>query len=233
MIKLIPYIRKIVFAITAIIIGLVFFSSSQHEGGLANQTHQLAQGFAHLAYAYLLAALFASPLYIAFPKLPGKALYVKARKAIGVSVFFFAALHVYYAFFSILGGFPVLPYLPPSYLVATTLGAVSLLILSVMAVTSHKYFVKKLGRHWKPVHRFVYLVAIAIPIHALIIGPNFQQTKSLVAAALLVASVVLLALEEYRLYNYILKKYPRVSPPVLLIILVFVFVGALLAATVI
>ncbi len=225
MLKLIPYIRKIVWAISFVIALAVIISVRMRFPEEGMQTQQLVLAFAHLALIYLLAALLASPLYIVFPKLPAKPLYIKARKAIGVSAFGFALLHAYYAFFEYLGGFASLKFLDQNYLTAVIIGAVNLLILTVLATTSITILVKKLGRHWKPLHRLVYIVAVMVPIHALLIGTEFRNPDSLYGNLLLFAIMLLLLLEEIRFYKYAVVKFPRFPARVLATILIAIFVS--------
>jgi sulfoxide reductase heme-binding subunit YedZ len=43
-----------------------------------------------------------------------------------------------------------------------------LLILSVMALTSNRWAMKWLGKHWKRLHRLVYLAGCAVIVHAML-----------------------------------------------------------------
>lgn len=225
MLKLIPYIRKIVWVVAFLLVVLVFIKVKADGGDEAMQTLILAQSFAKLAYLFLLATLFASPLYIAFPKLPGKPLYIKARKALGVSTFFFVLLHWYYSFFGLLGGFANIKFLSGKILLATMFGHISLIILAILTVTSISYLIHKLGRNWKPLHRLVYVVAILVPIHALLIGSDFQNPDDLGANLFLFATLLLLMLEEIRIYKYITAKFPKFPAQISAIILSALFIG--------
>ena len=221
MLKLIPHIRKIVLLFSTLIAVFVFAYFGQgHEQAFAN--YRYAQFFALLAFAFLFLSLLPTPLYVAFPRFPLRALFVKARRAIGVSAFFFALLHVYFGLFKSLGGLKVLLQLSGKYQLATSMGIVSLIILAMLAATSFSYMVKKLGQRWKQLHRFIYAVALMIPIHALILGSHFNDHDSLLAKSLIFAWLLLLMLEEIRVYKYLTEKFtnfPRIIFSAVLIIL--------------
>ncbi|MFO6423635.1 protein-methionine-sulfoxide reductase heme-binding subunit MsrQ [Motilimonas sp. KMU-193] len=46
-----------------------------------------------------------------------------------------------------------------------SLGALALVILIALGVTSFNHVRRKMGRHWQRLHNWVYLVAILVPIH--------------------------------------------------------------------
>lgn len=223
--KLIPYIQKIVWAVTVLVTVLLYKYITRDGAGVSGHVQEFAQIFGKLAFGYLLVTLFISPIYILFPRLPAKALFVKARKAIGTSAFFFAVLHMYFGFFGLLGGFAGLYFLGPKYLTATILGTLSLLILTVLAVTSLTYLVRKLGKRWKLVHRFVYAAALLVPIHALLIGSDFNDPNNLIGDIFLLATLVLLLLEEIRIYKHVTAKYTRVPKRMLAGGLAVIFIG--------
>lgn len=223
MLKLIPYIRKIVLLISSLIaiFILVYFGQSQE---LTFAYYRYAQFFALLAFAFLFLSLLPTPLYGAFPKFPARALFVKARRAIGVSAFFFALLHAYFTLFKLLGGFGGFFQLTGKYQLATYMGLVSLVILAMLAATSFSYMVKRMGQRWKQLHRFIYVVALLIPIHALILGSHFNDHDSLLAKSLIFAWLLLLMLEEIRIYKYLTSKFVNFPKIIFSTILTIVFV---------
>jgi sulfoxide reductase heme-binding subunit YedZ len=44
-------------------------------------------------------------------------------------------------------------------------GALSLIILSLLAVTSINLIRRKMGQRWQQLHNFIYLIALLVPIH--------------------------------------------------------------------
>ncbi len=140
------------------------------------QISQLTRVYALSAITCLYLALLATPLTRIFTFLPYRGLYIKARRAIGVSACYFALLHGSIAFFLQLGGFSSLSLLSDRYLLAISLSFTALVILILMASTSFDVMVQKLGfKSWKILHRLVYLAATLILIHVLLIGSDFSN----------------------------------------------------------
>lgn len=161
--------------------------------------------YAYTALSFLYLALLAGPLTKLFIWFPFRAQYMKARRAIGVSAFYFALLHVRYTFFDVIGGFAGLSSLNGTYLIAITLSFTALVILTLMAATSFDYMVKVLTfSRWKMLHRFVYLAALFILIHAILIGTRFQEFL-IIRILLGVGTVFLVTLHIIGL----LRKYGR------------------------
>lgn len=170
---------------------------------------QLVQIYALCAVVFLYLALLASPLYKAFPTFPFKPVYIKARRALGVSAFLFGALHGSVVFFKLLNGFRGLAFLNGKPLLAIIFSVFALLILLILTVTSLDPLVKKLGRLWKPIHRLVYLAGILIVIHALLLGSHFVDLSARIPQLFFIALFVLLALEALRLFTFIQKYVPE------------------------
>ncbi len=201
------YIRYIVL-IGNFILGFSIFLyvfSTIPEGSL--RIIRLVETYALLALTFLYFSLLVSPFYSAFPTLPLRGLMVKARRATGVSAYFYSLTHASFAFFGLLGGFEGLQYLDSKYLLAITLSFTALIILSVMALISFDRMVNKLGRTWKTISRFVYLAALLITIHALMLGSHFQDLNGLIPQIFLVLGLILLVLEAVRLDKYLTAKH--------------------------
>ena len=87
------------------------------------------------------------------------------RRFIGLTAFFYGLLHlfIYLVLFAglswnwISSDLIEKPYI--------YVGTLALLIMAVLAATSPKVMVRKLGRKWKPLHRFMYLAAIGVIAH--------------------------------------------------------------------
>jgi DMSO/TMAO reductase YedYZ heme-binding membrane subunit len=208
MIFLIHHIRKIVLAINFLVaLGIYFYVSSTFQTP-SLQNIRLTQLLAFASVINLYLALIASPLYSALPNLALKPIHIRARRAIGVSAFFFALLHAYFAFFTQLGGFSGLFYLSSRYLIPITLSFTALVILSLMASTSFDFIVRKLGTRWKTLHRFVYLAAFLIVIHALMLGSHFVDLSQTIPKIFFAALAFLLVLEALRFDKYLTNKFP-------------------------
>lgn len=127
--------------------------------------------FAHTALFYLYISLLAGPATKLFLWLPFRGAYIKARRALGVSVLYFSLLHAGFAFFIYIGGLSAFLSLNPLYLFELSFGIIALCIFTVMGLTSFDAMVQILTfPRWKFIHRFVYLAGFFILIHALLVG---------------------------------------------------------------
>src|SRR5687768_10635906 len=103
-------IRTVVLGINLLIgVGVFFWVRFQNPES-TTQIIKLTQFYALLALVNLYITLMTTPITRTFTFLPYRAQYMKARRAFGVSVFFFGLLHASLAFFGQLGGFPGLPF---------------------------------------------------------------------------------------------------------------------------
>lgn len=158
-----------------------------------------------LAILFWYVALIISPLgYVIGKKRMKKIEY--ARRAIGVSAFYFAALHGAIALWVQLGGLGQLQYLPELFKWSLASGAVAILILGVMAATSFDWVVWRMTpKRWKLLHRLVYIAGVLAIIHIWSIGTHLAYSGMQLAAFL--ALVVLAGLEMYRLSLVLNEKY--------------------------
>lgn len=164
-------------------------------------------GFASVIFLYL--ALLPTPLYKAFPSLPGKTRITKARRAIGVAAFFFAFIHSGVAFFGQLGGFAGLPFLTDRYQLALFLGALALQIMLLLTLTSFDKIIAKMTfPKWKLLHRFIYIAGVATLIHVLMLGTHFIDISSLIPQLFFALLAIMLLLEAVRFDMYVQKKLP-------------------------
>lgn len=169
---------------------------------LAIRTQQV-YGFLCLGFWYL--ALIISPIghVIGKEKVSHLAF---ARRAIGVSAFYFAALHGAIALFGQLGGIANLVYLPDVFKWSLAFGAISLLILGLMAATSFDKVVKFMTfRKWKWLHRFVYAAGVLAVLHIWLIGTHLAY--SWVQIVSVVALAILLGLELFVVSKKLNEKY--------------------------
>lgn len=87
------------------------------------------------------------------------------RRFIGLTAFFYGMLHfvIYLVLFAGLSWTWISSDLiEKPYIYAGTL---ALLIMAVLAVTSTKKMIRRLGRKWKPLHRLMYLAALGVIAH--------------------------------------------------------------------
>ena len=209
MVFALKHIRKIIFTLSSVFASLCFLYNRDFSTD-SLQAIALVQTFAFTALFFLYLALLISPLYQSFPGIPFKAVAVKARRALGVSAFFFAFLHGSIVVFSYFGGLDGLLHLPDAYRNAIVAGSVSLGILSILAVTSFDWAVKKMGKYWKRIHRLVYLAGYLVLYHATTVGSHFSAS-TIHGSLVYVLVTVLLALESVRVTKALVKRYPALE----------------------
>jgi len=149
------------------------------------------------ASVFIIAVLSMTPLvkYASFKVLS------RYRRFVGLAAFFYAMFHLvtYLVLFAGLNlSWIISDLLDKPYIYA---GVVALVVLSVLAATSTKRMMKRLGKKWKPTHKFIYLAAICIVAHL------WWQVKSDVTVALWISIFIvpLLFLRINQTYFY--KKY--------------------------
>ncbi len=182
----------------------------------------MTQSYALTAVFFLYLTLLATPLIQTFPRLPFAGTYIQARRSLGLSAFYFALLHGVLALFGQLGGVEGILFLNRKYLLALSLSGIALFFLLLMSVTSYDYAIQKIGyKNWKRLHRIVYIAALLILLHALMLGSHFQNLSRLIPQLILLAVFFLLFLQSLRVDRYLQKKYRsliRIGPTTCLIL---------------
>ncbi|HVX48107.1 MAG TPA: ferric reductase-like transmembrane domain-containing protein [Candidatus Saccharimonadales bacterium] len=171
------------------------------------QTIRIEQAYGFISLFLLYVAILMSPLTKVFPNLPYREEFLHARRAIGVSAFYYAALHVYITFFKQLDGFSGIRYLNNTYSWSLLFGVFTLAVLLVMTATSLDWVVDHMGyKHWKLLHRLVYLASLAVLLHVILIGPHYDKGLSFLGILTYLAATVLIILEVLRIRINILKR---------------------------
>lgn len=201
----IPKIRKMILALSGVIAFFLYWvaSATVPEGGEIARLIQF-YGFAGLIFLYL--SLLPSPLYAAFPQFPGRPLFIKARQALGVSAFFFGALHGLIVTYKVMGGISQIILLPFNYLIPILASSTALVILSILAATSPHIISRRLGTWWKPLHRFVYLAGVLLLVHSFSIGTHFTDYLQPIPLVFIAALIFLFTLQALRFANYLALK---------------------------
>ena len=88
---------------------------------------------------------------------------IKLRKPAGLWAFGFAAVHVY--FYVEESG---LDWLDESMSLYLGLGLYGLVVLTALAATSNRWSMRRLGKHWKRLHRLVYYASLSVAVHAIL-----------------------------------------------------------------
>lgn len=126
----------------------------------ANPIQAIEQRTGYTALVFLALSLACTPLaFLGWKEL------TQRRKALGNYGFLYAALHVT-VFVAIDYGFNLEAILrdvgTKQYIL---IGATAFLLLVPLAATSFNYWMKRLGKNWKRLHRLVYLIAPLVVLH--------------------------------------------------------------------
>lgn len=132
-----------------------------HGGLTANPAEFVTRSTGTWALVFLCLSLAMSPAR----RLTGLSGWLRLRRMLGLYSFFYAALHfclwfwVEHAFdpAAMLHDVLARPFIAA--------GMFAFLLLLPLAVTSTRGMMRRLGRYWQPLHRLVYLVAIAAILH--------------------------------------------------------------------
>ena len=126
-----------------------------------NPIQAATQRLGKYALFFLVASLACTPLNTVF----GLRQALSVRRLLGLYAFMFAALH-----FSVFIGLDyrldfrlLLEDIGTKRYVLVGLGALT--ILTAMAITSFRWWMKQLGKNWKRLHRLIYLAAILVIVH--------------------------------------------------------------------
>lgn len=142
------------------------------------------------AARFMIIAMIITPLRMLFPKSSIVLWLMRRRRYLGVAAFGYAALHTLYYVID-LGSLSAVVADVTKFGIWT--GWVAFLIFVPLAMTSNNASVRRLGRSWKNLQRFVYPAAIATLLHWIFINNDL--------APALVHFVPLAGLEIYRIWK--------------------------------
>jgi methionine sulfoxide reductase heme-binding subunit len=156
-----------------------------------NPIQAAVQRTGRIALSMLVITLACTPIYILFKLRPVTAL----RRTFGLYAFFYASVHFLlytgldYGFNSNL----VLDSFRNNFFI--WYGAGTFLILLPMAVTSHRWWMTRLGKNWARLHRLIYLAAVLAVVHyAYALKGNILLLRGNIAMPLLYGAATLLLL---------------------------------------
>lgn len=166
---------------------------------------RIQQVFGLLGVCFWYSALVISPIGYVIGKHRIKKLEF-ARRAIGVSAFYFVLLHGCVALWGQLGGLTELGYLPALFQWSLIFGTIAFTVLLMMALTSFDAVVKFMTyRKWKWLHRLVYIGGVFALLHIWTIGTHLAYSHVQLIA--FIALLVLAGLELYRTTKLVNDKY--------------------------
>lgn len=161
----------------------------------ANPLEAIIRGLGDWALRILLLTLALSPLR----RLTGWGQLLRLRRMVGLFAYFYAILHLFgYLWFDqffdwIEIGYDILerPFI--------TIGMVSILLLTPLAITSTNGMMRRMGKQWKRLHQLIYLIGILAVIHF------FWMVKLDISEPTLYA-IILAVLFAERLFHYVKNK---------------------------
>ena len=192
-----PYIRSIVYAAGLIWATYLYTRVAQSGPSMTGSLAVLMREFALTGLYLLFGTLIPGLLSVYFPNFPLNALFIRARRSLGISGFFFGASHGLIGFFYNLSASVLAPlFLPFRYQIALFCSFIAFCILALMAISSIDRIERWMGSvKWKRLHRFVYWAIILIVIHAFLIGSHFTIPTSIIPKITNSIALTLLLLE--------------------------------------
>jgi sulfoxide reductase heme-binding subunit YedZ len=182
----------------------IWWWAASTYGGSSLFAIRLEETYAWFSVGFLCTALAIGPVCGIFKRIPGRNMLYDARRLFGIGAAWFASLHIFIAYEAVFQ-FANPLHIPGQYRQSIVVGSVAWLILLAMAFTSFNAAMKRMGKWWFRLHRFVY-VAIALSLlHAFIVGA--QATSPAVLITLAVIVTTLLGLHSYA----IIRQGRRVS----------------------
>ena len=135
-----------------------------------------------LGLVLLIAALAIRPLSRRFP------IVMRVRREVGCLAFLYSLIHTFYAFQRGLGGrLETVLTMPAVQQYGLAVGALALLMLLPLFLTSNAPAMRALGKRWKPLHRTASAIGALAAVHALAIGASFRIVPLTIAGIVLVA----------------------------------------------
>ena len=152
--------KIILFAASLIPLGrLIWLGASDALG--ANPIEFITRSTGTWALVFLCLTLAMTPLRL----ITGMTVWIQFRRMLGLFCFFYASMH-----------FGIWLYLDQSLDLRAmihdvlkrpfiTMGFISLVLLTPLALTSNAWAVRKLGRRWALLHKWVYVIAVTVIAH--------------------------------------------------------------------
>jgi len=132
-----------------------------HEGLGANPIEFITRSTGTWALVFLCITLAMTPLRL----LTGSTVWIKLRRMLGLFCFFYASIHFFIWFWldqnldlqSMWADVIKRPFI--------TMGFLTLVLLTPLALTSNQWSVRQLGRRWTLLHKLVYVIACTAIVH--------------------------------------------------------------------
>ncbi|NPV57742.1 MAG: sulfoxide reductase heme-binding subunit YedZ [Anaerolineae bacterium] len=156
-----------------------------------NPIQAATQRTGDVAIIFLLLSLACTPLIT----LTGWKALGRVRRPLGLYAFMYAAIH--FTLFAVVDYGLNLELLLPQFLEKRFIwvGLPALLILSILAITSIRAIMKRMGKAWKRLHRLVYLAGVLVIFHyGWALKGDFLRLKGNVGLPLLAGGILVIFL---------------------------------------
>ena len=153
-------VKPVVFVLALVpLAALIFFVLTGRTS--ANPAEDILLTTGIWALRFLLVSLAITPLR----RVTGWNVLIQYRRMLGLFAFFYATVHLFsyiafdrvFAFGEVLGDVAKRPFI--------TAGMTAFVLMTPLAVTSTKGWIRRLGRRWQLLHRLVYASAAAAVLH--------------------------------------------------------------------
>ncbi|MGH1464490.1 MAG: sulfite oxidase heme-binding subunit YedZ [Cognatishimia sp.] len=124
--------------------------------------HQLLHPTGEFSARFMIIAMLASPLALIFKGWRGPRWLRKNRRYFGVAAFGYALMHTIFYLIDLNDLARTIEQIPRLYIWT---GWLAFIIFIPLAITSHDYFLRKLGRNWKTLQRTTYAAAVLTLVH--------------------------------------------------------------------
>jgi len=156
--------KPVIFFICLVPLILLFRNFYLDQLG-ANPFEVLTRNTGEWTLRFILITLAMTPLR----QLSGSAWPLKLRRMLGLFSFFYVCVHLstylwldhFFDWDEIITDIIKRPYI--------TIGMLAFILLIPLAITSNKVMMRRLGKHWKSLHKLVYLISVLGVLHFLLL----------------------------------------------------------------
>jgi methionine sulfoxide reductase heme-binding subunit len=149
------------------------------------------------AVRLLVISLIASPIALLFPKTKVARWFLRNRRFFGVATFAYSLLHtIFYVLKE-----PFSKMVDEFFNVGIFTGWIAFFIFIPLAITSTNYAVKRMGKNWKKLQRWVYLATVLTIVHWALINTKHNHW---VPALMQFSPVILLSI--YLIWHLFFRK---------------------------
>ena len=193
-----PYTLWALFAAPAIAMTVAIFTSDTP----AEMIHEMIHPSGEFSARFLIVAMMATPLALLLRGWRGPQWMKRNRRYLCLASFGYALLHTVLYLIDKAALDPVLSDLPKFYIWT---GWIAFLIFVPLAVTSHDWFVRRMGTWWKWLQRWTYAAAVLTLAHWAALNDWGGVAPALVHFG------PLIALEAYRVWYWYLRPRPTAA----------------------